>query len=47
MSSIIWAYGNQGRTGEMEKRYSEFELMMQGRIFYMLDPTGRTSLLID
>lgn len=27
MNSIIWAYGNHGRTDEMEKWYSEFELM--------------------
>ncbi|KAL6659948.1 hypothetical protein ACP70R_002070 [Stipagrostis hirtigluma subsp. patula] len=27
MNSIIWAYGNKGRTDEMEKWYSEFELM--------------------
>ncbi|CAN6308298.1 unnamed protein product, partial [Urochloa humidicola] len=27
MNSIIWAYGNYGRTDEMEKWYNEFELM--------------------
>jgi pentatricopeptide repeat protein len=27
MNSIIWAYGNKGRTDEMEKWYNEFELM--------------------
>ncbi|KAJ1299121.1 hypothetical protein BS78_01G507300 [Paspalum vaginatum] len=27
MNSIIWAYGNNGRTGEMERWYSEFQLM--------------------
>jgi pentatricopeptide repeat protein len=27
MNSIIWAYGNHGRTDEMERWYSEFELM--------------------
>ncbi|KAK3148583.1 hypothetical protein QOZ80_3BG0296830 [Eleusine coracana subsp. coracana] len=27
MNSIIWAYGNQGRTDEMEKWHNQFELM--------------------
>ncbi|XP_062217046.1 pentatricopeptide repeat-containing protein At3g53170 [Phragmites australis] len=27
MNSIIWAYGNYGKTDEMEKWYSDFELM--------------------
>jgi pentatricopeptide repeat protein len=27
MNSVIGAYGNHGRTDEMEKRYSEFQLM--------------------
>ena len=27
MNSIIWAYGNNARTNEMEKWYNEFELM--------------------